>query len=64
MARGMTRPAIADMLGISRNTVGTLSLRIYRKLGVRTRLELAHAMQALGRPSADGEASVPSDSAD
>jgi DNA-binding CsgD family transcriptional regulator len=48
MARGLTRPAIAGMLGISPNTVGTLSLRIYRKLGVRTRLELASAMQAMG----------------
>jgi DNA-binding CsgD family transcriptional regulator len=61
---GLTRTQVASALGISVNTVGTLSLRIYRKLGVRTRLELAHAMQALGRPSADGEASVPSDSAD
>jgi DNA-binding CsgD family transcriptional regulator len=48
MARGLTRPAIAKLLGVSANTVGTLSLRIYRKLGVRTRLELAHAMRVLG----------------
>lgn len=53
MARGMTRPQIASLLGVSVNTVGTLSLRIYRKLGVRTRLELAHRLHALPAPPAD-----------
>jgi DNA-binding CsgD family transcriptional regulator len=57
MSRGLTRPQIAQALGVSGNTVGTLSLRIYRKLGVRTRLELAHAMQALSPPNGDDGAS-------
>jgi DNA-binding CsgD family transcriptional regulator len=63
MSRGLTRPQIAQALGVSTNTVGTLSLRIYRKLGVRTRLELAHAMQALSPPNGDDGASTRSGSA-
>jgi DNA-binding CsgD family transcriptional regulator len=48
----MTRAQVALALGVTQNTVGTLAARVYRKLGVRTRLELAHALRALG--GADG----------
>lgn len=48
LSHGLTRPQVAQALGISANTVGTLSTRIYRKLGVSTRLQLVHAMRALG----------------
>jgi len=52
LVRGMTRAQVALALGVTQNTVGTLAARVYRKLGVRTRLELAHALRALG--GADG----------
>jgi len=38
---GMSRPQIARRLGISAHTVVTISKSIYRKLGVRSRAELA-----------------------
>lgn len=41
MVQGMSRPDIARTLGVSINTVGTLARRLFRKLGVRSRAELA-----------------------
>ena len=41
MVQGMSRPDIARTLGVSINTVGTLARRMFRKLGVRSRAELA-----------------------
>jgi DNA-binding CsgD family transcriptional regulator len=40
LAEGLSRPQIAKMLGISLPTVATLSRRLYRKLGVRSRAQL------------------------
>jgi DNA-binding CsgD family transcriptional regulator len=48
LAEGLGRPQIAAMLGISPHTVVTISARIYRKLGVRSRAQLAVAI--LGAP--------------
>ena len=42
---GRNRPAIAAELGLTPNTVASLSKIIYRKLGVRSRAELAARMQ-------------------
>jgi LuxR family maltose regulon positive regulatory protein len=39
---------IADSLGISRNTVKTQAISVYRKLGVRSRTEAVQRAQALG----------------
>lgn len=44
LAQGLTRKAVAKALGVTENTVGTLSTRVYRKLGVKTRLQLARAL--------------------
>jgi DNA-binding NarL/FixJ family response regulator len=44
LAQGLTRKAVATALGVTENTVGTLSTRVYRKLGVKTRLQLARAL--------------------
>jgi DNA-binding CsgD family transcriptional regulator len=44
LATGLTRAEVAKALGVTANTVGTLSTRIYRKLGVKTRLQLARAI--------------------
>lgn len=41
LASGKTRPEIAEALGVSLNTVATIGKRIYAKLGVRRRAELA-----------------------
>lgn len=38
IARGKTNGVVADILGISKHTVDTLSKRIFRKLGVNDRL--------------------------
>ena len=42
---GKTRPAIAKELGLTTNTVASLSKIIYRKLGVQSRAALAARMQ-------------------
>ena len=42
---GRSRPAIAAELGLTANTVSSLSKIIYRKLGVRSRAELAVRMR-------------------
>ena len=44
MASGLTRPQISRQLGVSLNTVSTLSSRIYRKLQVHSRAELVRLM--------------------
>lgn len=45
LSSGLSRPEIARKLGISLNTVGTLSKRIYAKLGVRRRAELSNRIR-------------------
>lgn len=49
LAHGASRPEIARRLGISPNTVATTSKRIYSKLGVKNRAELANRLGALAR---------------
>ncbi len=44
LAAGLSRPAVAQQLGLSPHTVVTLSQRIYTKLGIRSRAELARVM--------------------
>ena len=44
LAGGMTRPEVAKKLGISRYTVVSLTQRVYAKLKVRSRAELARVM--------------------
>lgn len=46
LAVGMSRPVVAVRLGVSANTVATLSRRVYAKLGIRSRAELARALAA------------------
>ena len=48
LVRGDTGPEIAKSLGVSRSTVSTLCERIYRKLGITRRAQLAVRMHALG----------------
>lgn len=48
LANGHSRPEIAAQLGVSGNTVATLSKRIYRKLGVRRRVELSNRLRRGG----------------
>lgn len=45
MAAGKSRPAIASELGLSVNTVATVSKRVYSKLKVRSRAELANRLR-------------------
>ncbi len=45
LANGKTRPEIACELGVSANTVGTISRRVYAKLGVRRRAELSNRVR-------------------
>lgn len=45
LANGMSRPEIARQLGISLNTVATLSKRIHAKLGVKRRAELSNRIR-------------------
>jgi DNA-binding CsgD family transcriptional regulator len=44
LAEGLSRPQIAKLLGLSPNTVATISARIHRKLGVRSRAELTRVV--------------------
>ena len=46
---GFTQPEIAKQLGRSPHTVGTLTKRIYRKLGVRRRAELVNRLRMMER---------------
>lgn len=46
LADGLSRPQIATLLGVSPHTVVTLSTRVYRKLGVRSRAQLTRTMFA------------------
>lgn len=48
LGSGRTQHAIAQQLGLSPFTVGTFTKRIYRKLGVHSRVELLNIMR--GRP--------------
>jgi DNA-binding CsgD family transcriptional regulator len=48
LVRGETGPEIAKALGVSRSTVSTLCERLYRKLGITRRAQLAVRMHALG----------------
>lgn len=45
LAEGKSRPAIARELGLSVNTVATVSKRVYAKLKVRSRAELANQIR-------------------
>lgn len=47
LERGMSRPAIAAQLGLTPNTVASISKLVYRKLGVRSRAHLAARMRIL-----------------
>lgn len=44
LAKGLSRPQVAARLNLSPYTVVSLSQRIYEKLGIRTRAELARIM--------------------
>jgi DNA-binding CsgD family transcriptional regulator len=44
LAGGLTRKELAQALGLSTNTIGTLLKRVYTKLGVHRRAELATVM--------------------
>ncbi|MEY3144155.1 MAG: Bacterial regulatory protein luxR family [Planctomycetota bacterium] len=44
LAAGETRPKIAEAIGVSSNTVAAASKRIYEKLGIHSRAELAARM--------------------
>jgi DNA-binding CsgD family transcriptional regulator len=52
LAEGLSRPQIARLLGISPATVVTISARIHRKLGVRSRAELTRVVLAEPAPRA------------
>lgn len=45
LATGQTRPEIAAALGVSLNTIATIGKRIYVKLGVKRRAELASRLR-------------------
>jgi|LauGreDrversion4_2_1035121.scaffolds.fasta_scaffold133838_2 DNA-binding CsgD family transcriptional regulator len=47
LERGMSRPEIANELGISLHTVASASKSVYRKLGVSNRAQLTKRMQLL-----------------
>jgi len=46
VAEGMSDVAIATALGISEHTVGAHLYRVYRKLGLHSRVELANVLRA------------------
>ena len=48
LVRGHTLKSVAKELGISQSTVSTLCERIYRKLGIKRRAQLAMRLHALG----------------
>lgn len=45
LATGLTRLQIAEQLGLSPHTVGTLTRRVYRKLGARNRAEMVRSLR-------------------
>ena len=45
LASGLTRLQIAEQLGLSPHTVGTLTRRVYRKLGARNRAQMVRALR-------------------
>jgi DNA-binding CsgD family transcriptional regulator len=51
VAEGRSNREAAAALYLSRHTVEGHLSRIYAKLGVRSRTELAHRLAAAGRPS-------------
>jgi DNA-binding CsgD family transcriptional regulator/predicted transcriptional regulator len=53
LARGRSRPEIASQLGVSINTIATIGKRIYAKLGVNRRAELAARVNSTARSSAE-----------
>lgn len=55
LAEGLSRPRIAKSLGLSPHTVCTVSSRIYRKLGVRNRAQLAKLVLAGAGGSTAGQ---------
>jgi RNA polymerase sigma factor (sigma-70 family) len=42
VAQGMTNVEIAEQMGVTRRTVATHLERIYERLGIHSRAELAH----------------------
>ena len=48
LSQGKTRRAVAEELGIAQSTVSTLCERIYRKLGISRRAQLAIRLHAIG----------------
>ncbi|HZA13541.1 MAG TPA: helix-turn-helix transcriptional regulator [Myxococcaceae bacterium] len=53
VARGASDMEVAERLEMSEQTVGTHMRRIYKKLGVRTRLELASQLGVLASGERD-----------
>lgn len=55
LARGLTAVEVAKQLGLQRSTVATMTKRIYAKVGVRRRAELASRLEELlgGLPAAE-----------
>jgi DNA-binding CsgD family transcriptional regulator len=59
MAAGLSRPEIAKQLGLSPNTVVTMSGRVYRKLGVRNRAQLMRVIAHAELPRASTQIPSP-----
>jgi DNA-binding CsgD family transcriptional regulator len=60
LSSGMTRPRIAERLGVSLNTVSTLVRRAYQKLDVTSREQLQFRLARIrGRHGGEGSASQP-----
>jgi DNA-binding CsgD family transcriptional regulator len=47
LGRGMSRPQIAAQLGLTPNTVASISKIVYRKLGINSRAQLAERMRII-----------------
>jgi len=45
LEQGMSRPKIAEMLGLKPNTIASMSKTIYRKLAVNNRAQLSARMR-------------------
>ena len=50
LATHLTFPLIAERLGVSRNTVKTQAISMYRKLGVSSRNDAVALWEQLDRP--------------
>lgn len=48
VAKGFMQAEIADILGVSINTISTYIKRIYKKLAVNSRTSAVHRANALG----------------